>query len=90
MGVGRSRAERMVPDGIMGRPAMARTLSYFYLAGGALVLASLALPYEHERVAGQIAVAVVAFVAGARAVRPARSTSRRWRSPSCCRWARRW
>ena len=65
MGVGRSRAERALPDGIMGRGAMARTLSYFYLAGGTLVLASLALPYDHERIAGQIAVSVVAYLAGA-------------------------
>jgi diguanylate cyclase (GGDEF)-like protein len=44
---------------------MARTLSYFYLAGGTLVLASLALPYDHERIAGQIAVSVAAYLASA-------------------------
>ncbi len=64
MGVGRSRAERMVPEGIIGRPAMARTLSYFYLAGGTLVLASIALPYELDNVEGLIAVAIVAYLAG--------------------------
>ncbi len=60
MGVGRVQT-----DGIMSRPAMARTLSFFYLAGGVLVLAALALPYDHERVAGQLAVAAVALATGA-------------------------
>jgi diguanylate cyclase (GGDEF)-like protein len=48
----------------MGPSAMARTLSYFYLAGGTLVLASLALPDGSGNLAGQAAVALAAYIAG--------------------------
>jgi diguanylate cyclase (GGDEF)-like protein len=65
MGTPRPHAARNLPTGIMGHRAMARTLSSFYLAGGVLVLASLALPYAREHVAAEAAVAVAAFVAGA-------------------------
>ena len=65
MGSPRPSAARTLPNGIMSRPAMARTLSYFYLAGGTLVLASLALPYGTDNLAGQAAVALAAYLAGA-------------------------
>ena len=51
----------------MGRPAMARTLSYFYLAGGTLVLVSLALPYDTRGSRGRSRL-------------PSRPT---WRAPRC-------
>ena len=64
MGSPRPSAGRTLPNGIMGPSAMARTLSYFYLAGGTLVLASLALPDGSGNLAGQAAVALAAYLAG--------------------------
>jgi diguanylate cyclase (GGDEF)-like protein len=64
MGSPHPSAGRTLPKGIIGPSAMARTLSYFYLAGGTLVLASLALPDGSGDLAGQAAVALAAYLAG--------------------------
>jgi diguanylate cyclase (GGDEF)-like protein len=52
-------------QGIMTRPAMARTLAYFYVAGATLIAASALLPYTHDHLPGQLAVAGVAAATGA-------------------------
>jgi diguanylate cyclase (GGDEF)-like protein len=41
-----SRVQSEVTDGTFGRPAMARTLGYFYLAGATLGLLSLLVPHR--------------------------------------------
>ena len=59
------RGLRSTPDGILSRPAMARTLAFFYLAGATLIVASIALPYPDEHVVAQLAVSAVAYATGA-------------------------
>ena len=62
----RSPAERLAMDGTLGRPAMARTLAYFYLAGAALIGATLMLPDAGVRDAPPMALLIaLACAAGA-------------------------
>ena len=53
-----------MPDGILSRPAMARTLAFFYLAGATLIVASIVLPYPDDHVVAQLAVSAVAYATG--------------------------
>ena len=53
------------PDGMIGRPATARTLAYFYIAAAALVGVSLALPYPEDSTAGLAVVAIAGATGGA-------------------------
>src|SRR3712207_3632620 len=58
----RSPGGRPAMDGTLGRPGMARTLAYFYLAGAALGLASLALPHTGTpTVAAAVLIGMAAF-----------------------------
>src|SRR4051812_46256277 len=52
-------------DGAMGKPAMARTLAYLYLAGASLALAGLRVPHGAElSVPGMLAVVTVGYAVG--------------------------
>src|SRR3954465_2333694 len=52
-------------DGALGKPAMARTLAYLYLAGASLALAGLALPHGDEfSVPGMLPVVTVGYAVG--------------------------
>ena len=57
-------AGRPAPDGIIGRPAMARTLAYFYMAAAALMAVSLALPYPEDSPLGLALVAAAGACGG--------------------------
>ena len=60
------RAARPVMDGPLGRPAMARTLAYFYLAGATLGLGSLFIEHPSDAsLSGIAGVAAVCYLAAA-------------------------
>src|SRR3954447_853919 len=69
-------------DGALGKPAMARTLAYLFLACATLALAGIAVPHGDElSVPGMLAVVAVGYAAGIGLLARARNLKRGFVAP---------